>query len=162
MTLLENHSVILVGKKLWMSPVQAPSQSRISLNVRSGSRSEHISQGHACFRCERHQGWRSSFLSGQTDHVGLYVCAHLSKGENTALLEEWSSAMVLTIKREELRCWDALAGIYRKLNSQLRLTLAMEVSSFIQSFAFPKSAACSRYICVRRPGKNRHLSVEPT
>lgn len=162
MTLLENHSIILVGKKLWMSLVQAPSQSRTSLNVRSGSRSEHISQGHACFRCECHQGWRFSFLSGQTDHVEMYVCAHLSKGENTTLLEEWSSTMVLTIKREKLRCWDALAGIYRELNSHLWLTLAMEVCSFIHSFAFPKSAVCSRYICVRRPGKNRYPSVEQT
>lgn len=162
MTLLENHSIILVGKKLWMSLVQVPSQSRTSLNVRSGSRSEHISQGHACFRCECHQGWRFSFLSGQTDHVELYVCAHLSKGENTTLLEEWSSTMVLSIKREKLRCWDALAGI--SIGSWIPTCGSPWQWKSVVLFTllpFPR-AVCSRYICVRRPGKNWHLSVEQT
>lgn len=95
------------------------------------------------------------------NYVELYVCAHLSKRENTMLLEEQSSTVVIATNRKKLRCWDVLAGICRKMNCQLWLTLVMKGSSFMQSFAFPKSAACSRYISIR-PRKNRHPSDEQT
>lgn len=69
---------------------------------------------------------------------------------------------VITMNREKLRLCNVLAGICRKLDCQLWLTLAMKVSGFIQSFAFPRSTACSRYSCVRRLGEISQLFDEQT